>query len=342
MKRIYALSLLLLGISVSARVAAANHYSCCSLATEDGACVAQSAPCAESIAYGAALSDSLDADAGLANVSFPSGIDGYVAWTESAPWVGFCLDAPAPQDPTHAGPTEPIACMTLSLAPGVAVDEADFQVPESPRWDAYQICFGARVGPADSGVACQNVNDLDDPTISPTPVSGSCCGPPQLLRLQGSSGAGWDVAVTQEIPGAPPPVLVLAPDGGVVVDDQPDAGDRLGSVPDACVAAYNEPKGCGTAPADADLPPGLDAGSDDAGPAQPAQFMAPTGWTCAVNGTRASPGERGAAWLVCMIGISLARRGLGSRVKARAGPRRAPGPRGRSLEHGRTDARSSG
>jgi hypothetical protein len=237
---------LVMGALVSRSAVADDKYSCCDLTVRDGACIAQSKPCAQPSSFGVALSDlSSDSAAGWplppgdVNASFPAGEDGYVSFTQSAPWLGFCLDAPAGQDPMHEGPTEPIACLTLSMAPGVSAEMATATVPIDPRWDGYQLCYGGPTGPMDGGGGCQSVNAMNDPTISSTPGSGSCCGPAHPLL-------GNQIVANQEIPGVPPPVLVFGPDGGIVFTYNPDAGDTLAGVPKACLGAFNEPSGCGS------------------------------------------------------------------------------------------------
>jgi hypothetical protein len=250
MKRVLSLALLPVGVLVSPRAQAEDEYLCCNLAGQDqlGACIAQSTACADSDPYGIALSDvagdagGFPVPAGVTTASFPSGTDGHLSWTKSAPWVGFCLDAPSTQDPKHSGPTEPIGCLTVSLASGVGAEVATAQFPMSSQWDGYQLCYGAPVTSSflqydeDGGVKCANVNDDFDPTVSPTPVSGSCCSAAQLLTPPedvGSSPSEWSITVTQELPGILPPVVVHGPDGGLVVNYDLDAGDSLGGIGDA-------------------------------------------------------------------------------------------------------------
>jgi hypothetical protein len=232
MKRVLSLALLPVGVLVSSRAQAQDEYLCCNLAAQDdvGACVAQSASCPEPDLYGVALSDvagdggGFPALAGVTDASFPSGTDGHLSWTKTAPWVGFCLDAPSTEDPTHAGPTEPIGCLTVSLGPGIGAQVATAQFPVSSQWDGYQLCYGAPI-----------VNDDFDTTVSPTPVSGSCCSAAQLLTAEdeGTSSSEWSITVAQELPGILPPVVVHGPDGGLVVNYNPDAGDSLGGIGDA-------------------------------------------------------------------------------------------------------------
>jgi hypothetical protein len=153
MKRVLSLALLPVGVLLSARAEAANEYLCCDLAAQDqvGACIAQGASCAQSDPYGIALSDiSGDAGgfpepAGVTTASFPAGTDGHLSWNKGAPWVGFCLDAPSTQDPSHAGPTEPIGCLAVSLASGIGAQVETAQFPVSSQWDGYQLCYGAPV-----------------------------------------------------------------------------------------------------------------------------------------------------------------------------------------------------
>jgi hypothetical protein len=253
------LAIVLLSIAVARRAEAQNLYLCCDVAIRpDGSCISQSTPCAQSTQYGIALSNVSAAAAqayplepGYAGAYFPPGVDGYMSWSQITPWVGFCLDAPSTKDPAHAGPTEPLGCLAISLAPGLGGEMADVEFPISSRWDAYQLCYGPQNGATDSGIACQNPNDLNDPTVSPTPVSASCCGPPALLRAPADLGSNpneWHIGLADEIPAVPPPVLIYAPDGGIVADYDPDAGDYFGAIGDACVNAYNEMAGCGSPP----------------------------------------------------------------------------------------------
>jgi hypothetical protein len=265
MKRVFWLAPFLVGVLVSHPAEADDENLCCNLASEDvfGACVASGSSCPLPEPYGVALSDvagdggGFPLPAGATNPSFPTGTDGYLSWTKKAPWLGFCLDAPSAKDPKHAGPTEPIGCLTVSLAPGVGAELETLQFPIDARWDGYQICYGApraagvkQYGPDGGSVACANVNDAFNQTVSPTPVSGSCCGAARLLTAGdvGSNRSEWSVTLTEELPGIPPPVVAYSPDGGIVLSFNPDAGDYLGSPPDACLAAYGESKGCGTPP----------------------------------------------------------------------------------------------
>jgi MYXO-CTERM domain-containing protein len=268
---------LLVGMLAAADADAQNKYLCCALSGQ-GACVAQSAPCSE--ALGVALSD-LPADAVavpqlVAEASFPAGVDGYVSWSQSTPRVGFCLVAPSAQDPLHAEPTEPVGCIQLSLSPGIGAAIANYIFPVDSRWDAFELCYGAQLTSSNveqytsqgQPAPCQNVNDLLDPTVSPTPASGSCCEPAQLLvpgDLVADNATKWSVGIAQEIPGVPPNQLVFTADGGLHAYPEWDAGDYLGAVPPVCLDAYNEPKNCGSpssqsvslgesAPADAGAP----------------------------------------------------------------------------------------
>lgn len=248
MKHPFLVPVVVFGTLVSARAEAANKYSCCDLSVRDGACVSQSDPCAPPVSYGVALEDIDTAPAGygllsgITHEAFPSGINGYLSITHEPPWVGFCLDAPSNTDPMHVGATEPVECLTLSMAPGVSADIASATVPADPRWDAHQVCYGKAV----NGF-CAGVNNTDDPTVYLTP-SGSCCGPAERL-------VDGQIPINQEIPGVPPSVLVFAADGGIKLDYNPDAGDTLGPVPHTCLTAYNQPANCGMAPSSAPCVP---------------------------------------------------------------------------------------
>ncbi len=281
----------IVGVAASAAIAllgrsahAQNFETCCDTEIRaSGSCVAQASPCGQSSGFavglsslspsavpadwsddsgvlgayhGAAEGDAAGPSLGVVGIPFPSGVDGYMATTTKPPWTGLCLDAPAPEDPMHEGPTEPIGCVTLSLLPGVSAQLATYQFPVDPRWDAYQLCYGVPSS-ANALAPCENVNDSNDPSVSPSPVTGSCCGPAHVLAGQNAaSPQEWSVAVSQEIPGVPPPVLVLGPDGGPTVLYDPDAGDLFAAVPDTCLTEYGEPVRCGQPPAttDATLP----------------------------------------------------------------------------------------
>jgi hypothetical protein len=199
-------------------------------------------------------------DPGELTSSFPAGTNGYLEWIDApAPtWVGVCLDAQSSADPMHAGPTEPLGCMRLSLKPGVRAQLARFDVPSDPRWDGFQWCYGGQT--KGGGDPCANVNDLNDPTVSPTPVSGSCCSAAQLFRVHAADGVSWEVDTGQQIPGAPPPVVYITSEGGFDPYYDPDA-DTIGNPPQACVPAYNEPANCGSPPA-SNAPPGSVSGDD--------------------------------------------------------------------------------
>jgi MYXO-CTERM domain-containing protein len=257
-----AAAVLFTGALVSRNAEAENKYLCCALSGQ-GACVAQSAPCA--VGAGVALSDLPDnagspRSARVTQASFPSGVDGYVSWSVSTPRVGLCLVAPSGADPMHTAPAEPVGCIQLSLAPGIGAAMANYVFPVDSRWDAYEFCYGRQLNSSNAAqytedgkvATCANVNDLLDPTVSPTPLSGSCCAPTQLLR-PGDHPAGnagvWSVGIGQEIPGVPPNELIFSADGGLHAYPEFDAGDYLGDVPSACLAAYNEPENCGTPPA---------------------------------------------------------------------------------------------
>jgi MYXO-CTERM domain-containing protein len=262
-------------------VRAQEYETCCDTAVRaSGSCVAQNSPCASSAGYAIGFTglpaNAVDSDWGsdsgvlgafygpgegdaagpnlsAVGIAFPSGVDGYMTTSTLPPWEGLCLDAPSTQDPMHQGPTEPVACLAASLLPGVSAQLAVFQFPVDARWDAYQLCYGLPSGGADAAAPCENVDDMDDPSISPTPVSGSCCSPVHVLTAQNAESAQeWSVQVSQEIPGVPPPVIVVGPDGGPSVFYDPDAGDDFAAVPSRCLAAYGEPSQCGQPPAATD------------------------------------------------------------------------------------------
>lgn len=282
-----AAAFLLAGALASRNAAAQDANLCCSLAAAQGTCVAQANPCNESALYGVAFSDVTDA-------SFPSGTDGYMAWSESTPRMGLCLVAPSASDPAHAEPTEPVGCIQVSLSPGVGADIAQYVFPVDSRWNAYEFCYGPPLSSssveqygADGGAPCANVNDLLDSTVSPTPASGSCCGAAQLLRSGNLLNSNeWTVTIAEEIPGVPPTQVLYGPDGGIVASAAAsDGGDYLGGPPHQCSGAYDEPEKCGQ-PIDASvLAPGIQAPAADGGsPTYPSTW--PTGPNCSVGVAR--------------------------------------------------------
>jgi hypothetical protein len=271
----------LTAITLTSRPSLAQYSTtCCDTAVRAvGSCVAQNSPCASSTGYAIGLgglpADEVSSDWGsdsgvlgdlygpgagdatgpglsALGVTFPPGIDGYMTTSTLPPWVGLCLDAPSTQDPMHQTPTEPVACLALSLLPGVSGELADFQFPVDARWDAYQLCYGLP-SDVDAAAPCENVNDTNDPSISPTPTSGSCCSPVHVLTAQNAQSAEeWSVQVSQEIPGVPPPAIVIGADGGPTLFYDPDAGADFAGVPPRCLAAYVEPAQCGQPPAPTD------------------------------------------------------------------------------------------
>jgi MYXO-CTERM domain-containing protein len=282
MPRVAALTLLSGIALVSRPVLAGDDYTCCDLAARpSGSCVAQSTACSSSTGFAVGISTLSAAtaggdwvDSGLLSVlptyepdgaagpslsavsaTFPAGVNGYMTTTVSPPWTGLCVDAPSSTDPAHQSPTEPIGCIAISLAPGISGQLATFQFPVSSRWDAYQLCYGASSSssPDAGGTSCENVNDSDDPSVTPTPGSASCCSPPHVLTaLDAISATEWSVTVSQEIPGVPPPVILLGPDGGLTLFYNPDAGVSLAAAPSACLSAYGEPSSCGQPPMPSD------------------------------------------------------------------------------------------
>jgi hypothetical protein len=252
MKRTIASLVTLTAVMLAAAAARADGdaYSCCDLSMQDGACIGQSAECAAPSGFGVMLWDPIDPTtamawtlpASVASSSFPDGTDGYVSLGTQAPWQGFCLDAPSTSDPQHEGPTEPITCLTLSLLPGIAGEAAVATVPLDGRWDGYQLCYGAPTGDSDAG-PCRAPSTMNDPTIAPTPVSGSCCGPAHPL----TSGR---IIANQEVPGLPTAFVAVGPDGGQVPYYNSMEGDSIADNPDACASAYGQSSTCGQGPGD--------------------------------------------------------------------------------------------
>ena len=246
----------------SARAHAQNKYLCCDLAAGAAStpCVAQAASCVPSATYSLRLSDVVpdnpDAAAQWVNPlaltsSFPDGTDGYLYWSTSSPRLGFCLVAPVPGDPTHVDQQDPIGCLDVTLNPGVSGEMANVVVPVDPRWDGYQLCYGA----PDPVNDCQNLNDGWDLSVSETPISHSCCSPIELFREHGSDDTTWVLGIDQDLPGVPPPVLIEQPDAGLVSSFNATLNDSYLSSADAgCLTAFNETTTCGSLPADAGAP----------------------------------------------------------------------------------------
>jgi hypothetical protein len=215
---------------------------CCDMGS-GGACVAQNEACSATV--GVALSD-LPEQAGCDPsgcavatytrlAKFPAGTDGHAFWSTATPRVGFCLLAPNPDDPQHAQPTEPIGCIQLSISAGIGSSIAQFTVPKDPRWDGYELCYGAQLTansaqaytPTGDPAPCANLNDLLDPGVAPTPVSGSCCNPAEMFKPEDVLNPGtWTVGIGQEIPGVPPPEVYVTVDGGLHAYPLWDAGDQ--------------------------------------------------------------------------------------------------------------------
>ncbi len=216
--------------------------------------------------------------------SFPDGTDGYMYWSTSTPRLGFCLVAPTAGDPMHVNQQDPIGCFDVTLNPGVSGEMATVVVPVDPRWDGYELCYGA----PDAVNGCQNLNDGWDLAVSETPISHSCCGPVEMFRAHGSDATTWVFGTDQELPGVPPPVLIERPDGGLVPYFNGMENDVYLSSADAgCLTAFNETKTCGTLPADGGAPsPGpvesKSAAITDPGPAQAGG--------CSVSGGRPNSG----------------------------------------------------
>jgi hypothetical protein len=299
----------------SSALASGNRSSCCELPSGQaaGACVAQPGACASSAPFSVWLWQ-LDAAAaagwplrpGAADVTFPDGVNGYLFRSDAAPWFGFCLDAPSPGDPTHAGPTEPVGCLSLSMAPGVGAAGATVDLPIDPRWDAFQICFGAAT---DGG--CAGPGDPEDATLSPTPVSHSCCGPAQLFTAPSAQRpTEWEIGIGQEIPGVPPPIVVFGPDGGIIPYARQNEDDTYGPVPPRCLSEYHQPANCGQPP-DAGVP---DAGASAAAPASAAVVEE----GCSVAPRRPRRGEVGLFLLGLAAAAGLRRSRHNAKPLARA------------------------
>jgi hypothetical protein len=294
MKNYVACIVAVIGSAVARPAEAENKHACCTT-SNNGACVAQGGPCSDTTSYGIDLSNLTEVwspsgdcnvyfdypEAGIecdgwpsdpisTNATFPSGIDGYMTWSQSPPWLGLCLIQPSAQDPMHERIAEPIGCMNVSLSPGVGAAIERFEFPLSPMWDAWQLCYGSP--------PCANVNDRLDPSVSPTPVSGSCCAGAQLLRDSdhvAGNASEWTVSIGQALPGIPPPEVFQGPDGDIlpncdhstganfVTYCDPAAGYSAVPVPDVCLGAYNEPAACGTPSGQTGFGPmGVEAGID--------------------------------------------------------------------------------
>ncbi|HEY6476361.1 MAG TPA: hypothetical protein VI456_07235 [Polyangia bacterium] len=323
----------LLGVLAFASSAhAQNRYLCCDLAAGDTstACVASAQACTQQASFSVMLSD-LDptmvpdgnADNPLAlSTAFPDGTDGYLYWSTTSPHLGFCLVAPVPGDPMHIARLDPLGCLEVTLKPGVSGEMARVVVPVDPRWDGYELCYGA----PDPTEGCQNLNDGMDATISQTPISRSCCGPVELFRTSGVATGTWVFELDQDLPGIPPPVLIAEPDAGLVSYFNAANNDvTLSSADAGCLTAYNETPTCGSLPPDAGSPSpsavpsaATDAGAIDmAGPAE-----APVGCSLAPGRPRAPQ----SLLAVALIGV------LGSRRRhRRPGTRHVRPPRPQAI-----------
>ncbi|MGD0677081.1 MAG: hypothetical protein ABSC94_16830 [Polyangiaceae bacterium] len=233
-----------------------NQFLCCdSVLRPNGSCLPRPTACADSSGYAIGLENQpIEASPAFAAIDpslndFPGpGPDGYMFWQPTPPWFGLCLDAPSPDDPNHAGPTEPIGCLSFTAPFDLWAETAVFQVPNQPEWDAYQLCYGppspaspdagvpmpldenGLVADPDGGLAsCAFLGDLGGDLTSLTPFSGSCCQPPQMLMnaaFLDTSKNEWQIAVDQGIPGIVPPYAPY--DGGCTTPDcgqpPPDSG----------------------------------------------------------------------------------------------------------------------
>jgi len=238
-----AVSLLLLLCPVSAFAQSYPYVCCDSIATPNGACTASEGACQATTGYGIQLwnpetganeATGIDYSA----VSYPAGQDATMFWQMQAPWFGVCLVAPNPQDPTHVSPTEPVGCLSLRALPTLRASAELVQVPNDPRWDAYELCYGSATAtptpdgglplgespdfgpfPLDGGGEgyCVFPDDLGgDNGIVPTFSSNSCCGPAQMLSQTAALvGSEWQIAVDEALPGVLPPQY--PDDGGCAV-----------------------------------------------------------------------------------------------------------------------------
>jgi hypothetical protein len=189
--------------------------------------------------------------------SFPDGTIGYLEWQAQPDpaWTGVCLLAPSADDPMHENATEPGGCWAFSLAPGAGAETLRLDLAPDPRWDGYELCYGA--APCNAGQAGV------DPTIGATPGTGACCAPAHTFATGAVAltNGGWEIGLGQAVPGVPPPVLAYLPDGGIDYAWEGDA-DTFGP-PVGCLPGYHEPANCGAPPpAPASDPP--DAGDSAA------------------------------------------------------------------------------
>jgi hypothetical protein len=316
----YALILLsVLGLASPAL--AGNEHLCCDLpvGAPYGACTAAADGCAQSVPYGVDLWQLTGSDAGVrpgtTDVTFPDGIDGYLRWSSSPPWVGFCLD--------EQGAADPSGCLSVSLVPGVGAAGATWRAPADPKWEGFRMCFGPPVGGS-----CANVDDLNDPTVQLTP-SGSCCGPALLFSQQlpgGPQNGEWVEEIGQEIPAVPPPILVyvlpdasarLGIDGGTIVADESDylkpddqKDDGYEPVPDMCLPEFLETPTCGQQPVGGTPAPSFsdgsvaEVGTDDAG-APDAGSRAAIIADAAMSSGCSAGGHSGSAWALLALGLSI-------------------------------------
>jgi len=271
MKRV-AFAVFVLVAVTGSRVRAQDKFLCCDLNAGATAapCVGQEAACARTGDYSVQLSDVPNSDAGWApgaTATIPTGQDGYVYWAPEKPYFGFCLVAPVAGDPKHqSNPSvDPLGCLRVTLGPGVSAEMLDVIVPNDPRWDGDQFCYGA----ADPLTGCQTIADGRDLTVSETP-SGSCCGPALPFEDFTSSGKP-EFGVNQHIPGVIPPQLVIhhGPDGGAIVPyfipDPPDADQIISSADAGCLSVYDESRTCGSKPDGSPAPGAAAAGCSVSG-----------------------------------------------------------------------------
>jgi hypothetical protein len=309
MKRLVLGLLVVAGLAGTAR--AQGKFLCCDLdaGATSAACTGQADPCARTGDFSVQLSDVVpSSNAGWApgaQATIPDGQDGYLYWTAESPFLGFCLVAPVPGDPTHqASPyPDPIGCLRVTLGPGISAEMLDVIVPADPRWDGYQRCYGA----PDPENGCQNVADGLSMTVAMTP-SGSCCDPALPFDQTTSTGQP-EFGINDDIPGVIPPQLVIqngADGGGTIVayfdPDPPDAEQIISSADAGCLTVYGESRTCGSLP-DGSPAPGAGGPADAATP-----VMAAAGPKvgCSVSGGR--PGGWVAPLFAALAYLVFARR----------------------------------
>jgi hypothetical protein len=289
-------------------VAQSNKDLCCVVAAgaTSGPCTSQSGRCSPSGDFSVGLSvlspddvpDDWMLEPGATDASFPDGVGGFVFWTSQTPSIGFCAVAGSA---TATGTVDPVGCLRVSLGAGLGAQMADVELPADPRWDGYELCYGA---PNDQ-TGCAGLNDLEDPAIALTP-SGSCCSFPQTFR-EPAPASKVRLDVDQAIPGVPPPVLIQEPDAGLVpfyVASKNDTFVDVGML--GCLSEYNEPSNCGSPILDGSTngSDDVDAGTADGDAASSSNAGSSTAAVTSNGGSGCDIGRGSPTWSVLVVAMA--------------------------------------